>query len=423
MARNIVYFVGAGLTKSLELPGKPIPLMGDFVQVMAGYAPHDPIILTTLAELENAGAFRKSCPECRRLTEAVTGPNPDRSPKTLDAFGRAFRDRPAESIEELLLEALAIANGRGVSPAASATQRSAASGAAERFGYAVNRLFAHWIDWNVSWPLLEKFLRVQFARGPLREGNVHTFVSFNYDLILDRAVEAVTRQTLRRDNWNPSTGYGFGIDFCVDQEPIPAGNGARSYSKARRYSATPCIGIELLKPHGSLNWLVPYEKPPRVTDYGIALENGPLFIPLSTGGDLAHWASENVSDTVLYDPCTDPDQPGEDVRICILPPLPPAKQGDLGFIKKLRDRELEVIRDADDIYILGWSMPMTDDDQLGLVRRAMGARARPVGRVVVVNRHAGGEYFERVKEVFGAPVEVWNEGFREFVDRLPDAQT
>ena len=34
-----VYFLGAGLSESLEIPGKPIPLMFDFVSVMAEYTP------------------------------------------------------------------------------------------------------------------------------------------------------------------------------------------------------------------------------------------------------------------------------------------------------------------------------------------------------------------------------------------------
>jgi hypothetical protein len=419
MARNIVYFIGAGLTKSLAKQGMPIPLMGDFVQVMAGYASSDPIILTFLAELENAGAFRESCQECRRFAEAVVGKNADRRPETIDAFGQAFRDRPAESIEDLLLRALQIA---AKPDAFRVAQLSDPAGAAQRLAYAVNRLFAHWIGWDVDWPPLEKFLRVQFEGFPLGQGrNSHTFVSFNYELILDRAVQGLARDRLRGECWVPSTGYGFEIGHYVEVGLLPARCGAQQYPTASPYLSKPSVGVEILKPHGSLNWLVPYQKPPRVTDYGIALKDGPVFIPLSTGGDLAHWASGNVSDCVSYHPPTDPNHPGEDVRICILPPLPPAKQPDLGFIRKVRDRESEAIRDADESYILGWSMPKTDaEDQLELVRRAMGARGRPIGRVVVVNRHAGDEYFERVKEVFGAPVaEIWNEGFREFVARLP----
>jgi len=55
--KQIVYFVGAGLSKSLEKPGKRIPLMYDFVSVMAQYAPNDKVILQTLARLQYCGVF------------------------------------------------------------------------------------------------------------------------------------------------------------------------------------------------------------------------------------------------------------------------------------------------------------------------------------------------------------------------------
>jgi hypothetical protein len=49
--RKILYFRGAGLSKSLQVPGKPIPMMLDFVGGLADYL-SDNVILTTLARLE-----------------------------------------------------------------------------------------------------------------------------------------------------------------------------------------------------------------------------------------------------------------------------------------------------------------------------------------------------------------------------------
>ncbi len=67
--KEIVYFVGAGLSKALERPGKRIPLMYDFVDVMADYAPRDKAILQTLARLEYAGIFIWASPEASDLAK------------------------------------------------------------------------------------------------------------------------------------------------------------------------------------------------------------------------------------------------------------------------------------------------------------------------------------------------------------------
>ena len=69
--KEIVYFVGAGLSKALEKPGKPIPLMYDFVSVMADYPAEDAVILQTLARLEYAGVFRWSSAGASDLARRV----------------------------------------------------------------------------------------------------------------------------------------------------------------------------------------------------------------------------------------------------------------------------------------------------------------------------------------------------------------
>lgn len=44
---NVAYFVGAGLTKSLETNDRPVPAMWDFTSTMADYL-EDAIVLTTI---------------------------------------------------------------------------------------------------------------------------------------------------------------------------------------------------------------------------------------------------------------------------------------------------------------------------------------------------------------------------------------
>ena len=427
MPKRIVYFAGAGLTKSLEKPGVPIPLMYDFLQVMAGYARYqgEDIILTTLAELENATVFEATCPKLQKLAQSVVGRDRDTRQETRDAFSQAFRDRPSESVEDLLLRAFAVAaESTSQSDAGAESRRSSAQEAGLRFNYAINRVFSNWIGWEVNWCPLERFLQRQFTRFPLDGGdsNCHTFITFNYDLILDRAVHKAARDRFGHECWHPSKGYGFSIDYFVDEEPVPARNGAQSYPRAKSYPATPCINVEILKPHGSLNWLVPHQDSHKFAEYGLALKDRPVILPLTPNeGELRYWPSKNPYDSLIYERPDDPSHIGEHVGICILPPLPPAKQPALEFIKSTRCWEAAAVREADEFYILGWSMPKTDQDQFDLMKGAIAARRKPISRVVVVNRGAKPEYFDHIRETFaisGSNLEVHNAGFCEFAGRL-----
>ena len=69
--RNTVYFVGAGLAKSLELPQKPIPVMYDFVSVLADYLSDD-VILTFLARLEQMEPYpyEWESPQAKELSKS-----------------------------------------------------------------------------------------------------------------------------------------------------------------------------------------------------------------------------------------------------------------------------------------------------------------------------------------------------------------
>ena len=76
----------------------------------------------------------------------------------------------------------------------------------------------------------------QQLAGVARPGD--TFISFNYDCLLDRAVMS---QCGRR--WSADNGYGFQVNDGVEEWHDHAGTG--------RYPVNP---IRILKPHGSLNW-------------------------------------------------------------------------------------------------------------------------------------------------------------------------
>lgn len=383
--KRIVYFVGGRLSKALERPGKRIPLMYDFVSVMAEYADRDTILLTTLARLEDANVFEHECSECVKLAHEVLTENVPSETKR--AFKKAFMGRQPESIEQLLENA----HTRG-RPA----EGPSAIELVIRFNYAINRYFSI-LAWGVNWDPLEKFLQHQLKRHP-PESSQHTFVSFNYDLILDRTV-----QLAGADDWNPFTGYGFFIRWYVE----PGGKEAKPFPA--NFEPPPSDRIRILKPHGSLNWLVPQEDRGGTDPTGYRLKDGPVAIPLGERGELRY--SDWIEPTAAY-------RLGS-LAVCIIPPTDPAKRVNLGFIENTRCLERLAIESADEVYVLGWSIPVTDKDQDRLIRSSVGERRRPPDLVTVINRCETPDYFDRVAATFGvtrSALQVFNNGFSDFVE-------
>lgn len=387
--RNIVYFVGAGLPKSLELRQKPIPLMCDFVSVLADYLSDD-VIITFLARLEQMEPcpYTWESPRAKELSKRLLENAPDRSPENLEAFKRALKNRPFESIESLLKR----------------VQSSRDKQAVIDFGYAINRLF-YIIGWDVDWQPLEAFISRQLQL----QDTFHTFISFNYDLLLERAVER-----LCNGEWEISTGYGFTINYGIKGKfpPMPPGGGGLPSVQAFPLSGSGISTgrIEILKPHGSLNWLVPLKTPypsdPTVTRF----ENGPVCIPVTGKDELCY-----LGFTQAFNYVTPPNSGlSRDVLPCIVPPLSP-KLSDLPFLKEIQKREQEATKNAHEIYVLGWSVPETDEDQKQIIRSAI-AKSAPV--VTVVNRDATPEYFESVANLFDVDknqLTIFNAGFGDFV--------
>ena len=106
-----------------------------------------------------------------------------------------------------------------------------------------------------------------------------------------------------------------------------------------------------------------------------------------------------------------------------MPIVPPtsAKRARYGFLREVRKKEAIAIAEADEVYVLGWSMPETDKDQECLIRSAVAERSERIQRVTIVNRGAPPEYFRRVAQAFDAEIgrlQVFNAGFAEFAAGL-----
>jgi hypothetical protein len=102
-------------------------------------------------------------------------------------------------------------------------------------------------------------------------------VSFNYDLVLDRAVEVASNR-----EWQAQDGYGFEFPyFTVD--------GENECSTVHLPKAKP--GVRIFKPHGSLNWL--RRRRSNALLAGGGDDVGGMVLPLSGDLGLRYWASSD----------------------------------------------------------------------------------------------------------------------------------
>lgn len=136
-----------------------------------------------------------------------------------------------------------------------------------------------------------------------------------------------------------------------------------------------------------------------------------VILPLSEDGALRYMPTTNLPPWVQQAnefPMT--------VQPVILTPRG-AKKPDRPFLRTVRDQEEAAVLGADEVYILGWSIPRTDTDQECLIRSMVAKRSRPFRQVTVVNAFAGADYYRRVADIFGVEqdtVRTYNAGFREF---------
>jgi hypothetical protein len=369
-----LYFIGAGLTKSLELTRR-VPLMMDFVPVLADYCLDSDVVLDALVQMEIGSVYETACDDCLSLAEQIGRDVPAADRATRDRFAALVRSRPPESIEALF--------ERVESMAPNTVAAAYAHGLPALFRYAINDLFST-IGWDLNLDPLIRFLKRKFAEDASR---THVFVSFNYDLALDRAIELASDR-----DWQPQGGYGFDFRyFTVDGSaacwagPLP--------TTSRR--------IRILKPHGSLNWL-------RRTalQTGIVDDPDSILVPLDSNLDLRYWKSSDPLDMISF-----PDAWPAYVQILIVPPSPTKPS----VMPRLRDAEINAVTEADEVFVIGYSLPKTDRDQRNLIDDAVRARGVAIPKLTIINYHAPAEYLQEVGSLFRPQsIRTFNEGFARF---------
>ena len=373
-----LYLAGAGLSKSLQR-SRSAPLMMDFTRVLTEFVSND-VVLNTLVVMELGGVYENSCTECKQLAELIGKDVPKASAYERDRFAELVRCRQPESIETLF-DRIETAEPTNIY----------ASGLPAYFRYAINQVFLG-IGWDLEMAILERFLQARF-----RDPGDHVFVSFNYDLVLDKCIELASV-----GGWQPRNGYGFEFPFYAIVDPPSEHPGDAVAERSSLQLPRAVDRFRLIKPHGSLNWLVPQGQ-------SGAAEPQDMLIPLTRDLKIRHWSP---TQTFSYT-----QRPGEwprDMKILIAPPSPRKPE----ILRRATSDEFDALTAADEIFVLGYSFPKTDRDQINLVQKAVNERKTPFSRATVVNFNAPPQYFEEIEDLF-KPREMrcFNAGFADFTAR------
>lgn len=216
-------------------------------------------------------------------------------------------------------------------------------------------------------------VHIRYLAHHLKPGDV--VLTFNYDPILETALQLLP--PAGGTYWHPSDGYGLTFE-AIGADPDP---GTRPST------------AELLKLHGSMNWLAPIDAPPRVPFKLLRI------LPNSLRG--AGFVVRR-------------DDQGTAMRPVIVPPRPEKDYEALG-LAPLWQRAGEALSAARTLTVIGYRMPATDMAALELLSQAA-ARMKPETTVAYVTR-GDNAAIQRFQSVFPRS-EVHVGGFRLFVDRV-----
>lgn len=372
--RRALYFVGAGFSRALKKGRNVPPLLFDFIRLMADEIDDD-VIAVALAGMYRDKLLTVAIPAISEETvdALADGPTEKRTAARRTEFANGIRSVAQPDVESLLAMALAKSTFTH-----------------QRFRFAIARLFQR-MSWDLRLGCLRRLIR---ARAKL-ESMRHTVVSFNYDLILEHLLEEEL-------GWVGASGYGvpmpFGVQvtefdhYAATVRAVVSGAAPRLDAVAL---AAPAEGPPwmVLKPHGSLNWL---------RRSALGGENERVLL-VDASSRVAYPLEDSFMNVWI------PGRPPGGFNIQIIAP----EAGKVGLTDILA-LEKDALEKADEVWVLGWSVPITDLDQRSLIQQAVKNRTRPIDHLVVVNLKEPDSYFENVAHLFGvspSAVERYNRGF------------
>lgn len=173
------------------------------------------------------------------------------------------------------------------------------------------------------------------------------FISFNYDTLLDRALSNV--YFFESQNKRIPTPWSYGVNFGhVNSNFV-------SYNKKEEN-----IKIYLLKPHGSFNWMYCNGCSETSLYYDMGYENCNYFnrkaCPLCGNNDSA---------------------------LVLVPPTYFKKKSQLDILKNIYKKAEEALQKADEITIIGYSLPKEDVDIINLFKNNILDEKKP--HITIVN--------------------------------------
>ncbi|WP_238442426.1 hypothetical protein [Desulfofalx alkaliphila] len=198
----------------------------------------------------------------------------------------------------------------------------------------------------------------QKIAASLSPGDV--IISFNYELLMDNAL-------LSENNWSPKDGYGVECHLLSNENLL--------IQQPSR--------VQLLKLHGSLNWL--YCNKCHQLFTALEYHNKVLRLVFNH--------SEKVACTHMN--CRHP------LQQIIIPPTMMKNYHTMPFTQKLWRRAMKALADADYVVVMGYSFPPSDFRTKWLFRKAMAMPCVKPKKVTLVN-HATGEMLNSLLKMYRA---------------------
>jgi NAD-dependent SIR2 family protein deacetylase len=151
-------------------------------------------------------------------------------------------------------------------------------------------------------------------------------VSFNYDVLADRALLEGARQGVW--NWSHTDGYGF----KPTNQPTP-----RAESD-----------LKLLKLHGSMNWYIPT---PGRTRANVYVKKTPVYVPNpASNPEAVAWQRRQHHHGHSNRP----------IFPLMVPPVFEKGNQIVGVLQNVWSQASKVLREASIVYVWGYSLPQTD---------------------------------------------------------------
>jgi hypothetical protein len=187
-------------------------------------------------------------------------------------------------------------------------------------------------------------IRFFFRRGETD----FVFVTFNQDLLIEKALEAATATTRYRNlGWD--IRHAYGVKFSARLSMV---HGSRQFHTS---ASPPVSPIQVLKLHGSMNWVYRVRSAEDVRN-ALRTPNRKLKV---------------VNDSVLYDQLTDRStQRSVPVLPLIVPPVYEKSTHIRNVLKPVWAKATEALREADTLVVFGYSCPDADQAARNMIRRA-----------------------------------------------------